>query len=46
MNDRLTVALKDPVCGMNVTAQSVHALQHEDRPFYFCGAGCRAKFAP
>ncbi len=36
---------KDPVCGMTVTAQSAHALQHEGHPFYFCSAGCKAKFA-
>ncbi len=37
--------LKDPVCGMTVTAQSPHVLQHEDKPVYFCSAGCKAKFA-
>ena len=37
--------LKDPVCGMTVTAQSAHALQHEGKPFYFCSAGCKTKFA-
>ena len=38
-------ALKDPVCGMTVTAQSLHVLQHEGKPVYFCSAGCKAKFA-
>ncbi len=38
-------ALKDPVCGMTVTLQSKHSLEHEGRPVYFCGAGCKAKFA-
>jgi P-type Cu+ transporter len=38
-------ALKDPVCGMTVTAQSAHVLQHEGTVIYFCGAGCKAKFA-
>jgi len=37
--------LKDPVCGMTVTAQSQHVLQHEGKPVYFCSAGCKAKFA-
>ena len=37
--------LKDPVCGMAVTALSPHPLEHESRPYYFCSAGCRAKFA-
>ena len=37
--------LKDPVCGMTVTPQSPHALQHEGKPIYFCSAGCKGKFA-
>ena len=37
--------LKDPVCGMTVTAQSAHLLQHEGKPVYFCSAGCKARFA-
>ncbi|MEP6971306.1 MAG: heavy metal-binding domain-containing protein, partial [Betaproteobacteria bacterium] len=37
--------LKDPVCGMGVTAQSQHQLEHEGRPFYFCSAQCKTKFA-
>lgn len=40
-----TAGLKDPVCGMSVTAQSHHALQHEGKSVYFCSAGCKAKFA-
>ncbi|BCM26249.1 heavy metal translocating P-type ATPase [Methyloradius palustris] len=37
--------LKDPVCGMKVTEQSPHVLQHEGTSVYFCSAGCKAKFA-
>ncbi|MDP9140232.1 MAG: heavy metal translocating P-type ATPase [Pseudomonadota bacterium] len=37
--------LKDPVCGMRVTAQSPHVLQHAGMPVYFCSAGCKTKFA-
>jgi Cu+-exporting ATPase len=37
--------LKDPVCGMAVTAASPHHLTHEGRPYYFCSAGCQSKFA-
>ena len=37
-------ALKDPVCGMAVTEQSVHQAAHEGRTFYFCSAKCRGKF--
>nr|WP_157603788.1 heavy metal translocating P-type ATPase [Rhizobacter sp. Root1221] len=36
--------LKDPVCGMTVTEQSPHRLEHEGRPYYFCSAKCQAKF--
>jgi P-type Cu+ transporter len=36
--------MKDPVCGMTVTAQSPHVLQHEGKPIYFYAAGCKAKF--
>ena len=37
--------LKDPVCGMTVTAQSPHVHEYEGKPVYFCSAGCKAKFA-
>ncbi|MDZ4281226.1 MAG: heavy metal translocating P-type ATPase [Hydrogenophaga sp.] len=37
--------LKDPVCGMTVTAKSDHSLTHEGRTFYFCSAKCKGKFA-
>lgn len=35
----------DPVCGMTVTEQSQHRLEHEGRPYYFCSAKCKGKFA-
>ena len=38
-------ALKDPVCGMTVTAESPNTLDHDGKPYYFCGARCKAKFA-
>lgn len=35
----------DPVCGMSVTVRTAkHTTQHEDTAFYFCSAGCKAKF--
>ncbi|WP_439608077.1 heavy metal translocating P-type ATPase [Hydrogenophaga sp.] len=37
--------LKDPVCGMTVTAQSGHMLTHEGHTFYFCSGKCQGKFA-
>ncbi|MCQ9617308.1 heavy metal translocating P-type ATPase [Paenalcaligenes niemegkensis] len=37
--------LKDPVCGMSVTEQSPHHLEHDGQPFYFCSTGCQIKFS-
>ncbi|HOM14346.1 MAG TPA: heavy metal translocating P-type ATPase, partial [Rubrivivax sp.] len=37
--------LKDPVCGMTVTEQSAHRIEHDGRPYYFCSAKCLAKFS-
>ena len=37
--------LKDPVCGMTVTKQSPHKLEHEGQLYYFCSAKCQDKFA-
>ena len=36
--------LKDPVCGMTVTAQSAHQAEHIGKRYYFCSAGCKTKF--
>jgi P-type Cu+ transporter len=37
--------VRDPVCGMLVDPHATpHRLQHAGRPYYFCSAGCRAKF--
>ena len=40
-----STGLKDPVCGMTVTEQSPHRLDHDGRPYYFCSAKCKSKFA-
>jgi Cu+-exporting ATPase len=37
--------LKDPVCGMTVTAQSAHHIKHDGQPYYFCSARCQDKFS-
>ncbi|MBK9625550.1 MAG: heavy metal translocating P-type ATPase [Rhodocyclaceae bacterium] len=37
--------LKDPVCGMTVTEQSAHKLEHAGQLYYFCSAKCQAKFS-
>jgi P-type Cu+ transporter len=44
MNNPKLATLKDPVCGMNVTTQSKYTAKHKDHKFYFCSAGCQAKF--
>lgn len=44
MHNNNSEKLKDPVCGMNVTEQSPHSLQHSGRMFYFCSARCKGKF--
>ena len=36
--------LKDPVCGMLVTAESHHFHEHGAQMYYFCSAGCKSKF--
>jgi Cu+-exporting ATPase len=37
--------VKDPVCGMTVNpATARHHAEHDGKTYYFCGAGCRAKF--
>ena len=37
--------VKDPVCGMSVDpATTAHKAEHDGRPYFFCSAGCRAKF--
>lgn len=37
--------LKDPVCGMPVTAHSTHWHEHDGRLYYFCSAHCKNKFS-
>jgi Cu+-exporting ATPase len=37
--------LKDPVCGMTVTPEAKHQHVHAGQSYYFCSAGCKAKFA-
>lgn len=37
--------VRDPVCGMTVDpAIAKHSVRHEGQDFYFCSAGCKAKF--
>ncbi len=45
MNSPLLPALKDPVCGMKVTDQSLNVFDYKSKSVYFCSAGCKAKFA-
>ena len=37
--------LKDPICGMDVTTESEHHLQHNHHDYYFCSSYCKDKFA-
>jgi Cu+-exporting ATPase len=36
--------LRDPVCGMKVTRESVHHAVHEGQDYWFCCARCRTRF--
>ncbi|VAW69883.1 Lead, cadmium, zinc and mercury transporting ATPase; Copper-translocating P-type ATPase [hydrothermal vent metagenome] len=36
---------KDPVCGMNVSSDSEHHIEHKGVNYYFCSDGCQHKFA-
>ncbi|NOY16279.1 MAG: YHS domain-containing protein, partial [Gammaproteobacteria bacterium] len=36
--------IKDPVCGMTVSADSKHHHKHEDKDYYFCSSSCHDKF--
>jgi Cu+-exporting ATPase len=38
-------SLKDPVCGMTVTTETPHRLEHEGTEVLFCSAGCQEKFS-
>ena len=37
-------SLTDVVCGMTVTEESPHHAKHAAQTYYFCSAGCKAKF--
>jgi len=37
--------LRDPVCGMTVSVDAKHRLEHAGRTHRFCSAGCRQRFA-
>ncbi|MHB8525300.1 MAG: YHS domain-containing protein [Candidatus Acidiferrales bacterium] len=40
-----TEAVKDPVCGMSIRADSAFGRQeYAGRTFYFCSASCQEKF--
>ena len=42
--DTTAKAYLDPVCGMKVSANPDKAFAHEGTTYYFCSAGCLAKF--
>ena len=37
--------LKDPVCGMTVSPDSIHKFTYQRHDYYFCSSKCREKFA-
>ena len=39
-----TEPIRDPVCGMTVSAESPHRDLHDGVTYHFCSAGCLAKF--
>ena len=41
----VTASLTDPVCGMNVTADSEYHFFHKNNDYYFCSQGCEDKFS-
>ena len=44
-HDPGTNRVKDPVCGMSVDPHTTaHRARHGGMPYFFCSAGCRAKF--
>src|SRR5690625_5086230 len=40
----LDAKLSDPVCGMRVTEDSTHHMEHRGKPYYFCSTKCLGKF--
>ena len=36
--------LTDPVCGMTVSADTIHQLAHQGSQYYFCGPACMERF--
>ena len=43
-HDSPELTLRDPVCGMVVTAQSEHHMNFEGVDYYFCSARCLSRF--
>lgn len=38
------VLVRDPVCGMTVTAATAKSAVYQDKTYYFCSSACREKF--
>ena len=43
-SDESEPRLKDPVCGMTVSADTAHRLVHDEVEVLFCSSGCTVKF--
>jgi Cu+-exporting ATPase len=40
-----TIAVKDPVCGMEIeTAKAAGHTEYKGQTYYFCGSNCKEKF--
>ena len=40
-----TIAVKDPVCGMDIeTATAAGRTEYNGQTYYFCGSQCKEKF--
>jgi Cu+-exporting ATPase len=44
ISDPHAVSARDPVCGMTVKTDTPLRAEYEGKRYYFCSAGCRAKF--
>ncbi len=44
VSDPHAVSAKDLVCGMTVKTDMPNRAEHQGKTYYFCSAGCRAKF--
>jgi Cu+-exporting ATPase len=44
VSDTASATHRDPVCGMTVSEDTPHRSRHRNVDYFFCSAGCKAKF--